>query len=117
VIPIYKQLIRKATIITPNQFEAELFSDIKLTSLASLRKALRYFHDEYSLPNVLISSTILPRSELSGFEVPETDRVLVCAGSSRLDGVDTAFLVIFPEYPEHYEGASCFESAESSCSR
>ena len=107
VIPRYKELIRKATVITPNQFEAELFSDIKLTSLDSVRHALRYFHDTYNLPNVLISSIILPKEDLSAFDFPdqvESDRFLVCAGSTRTSGKDTAFVVIFPEYPEHYEG-------------
>ena len=107
VVPIYKSLIARATCITPNQFEAELFSDMKIDSLANLRKVLRYFHTTYTLPHIIISSLALPRAELEGFDIPssvEGDKFLVCAGSSWRQGALTAFIIVFPRLDEHYEG-------------
>lgn len=56
VIPIYRSLLPKATIITPNWFEAETITDIKIVDRASLQKALTILHDTYLVPNVVISS-------------------------------------------------------------
>lgn len=117
VIPIYKQLISKATVITPNQFEAEIFADVKITTLASLKTALESFHTTYGLPNVVISSLSLPRAELehAGIALPkgvEGDNFLICAGSSKLSASDPAkaFVITFPKLEEHYEGPSSSSS-------
>ncbi|KAI9440715.1 Ribokinase-like protein [Lactarius indigo] len=56
VIPIYRSLLPKATIITPNWFEAETIADIKIVDRASLQKVLTVLHETYSVPNVVISS-------------------------------------------------------------
>lgn len=111
MIPIYKQLISKASVITPNQFEAEIFADVKITSVATLKSALDSFHATYGLPNVLISSLSLPRSEVekAGIHIPDEavgDEFLICAGSSKLsaDEPAKAFVITFPKLAEHYEG-------------
>ncbi|KAG8980897.1 putative pyridoxal kinase, partial [Tulasnella sp. 427] len=45
VVPIYRDsLLPLATVITPNWFEVELLTGIKLDSLSSLRSALRKLH-------------------------------------------------------------------------
>ncbi|KAH9074796.1 Ribokinase-like protein [Lactarius deliciosus] len=56
VIPIYRSLLPKATIITPNWFEAETITEIKIVDKASLQKVLTVLHETYSVPNVVISS-------------------------------------------------------------
>ncbi|KAL6297847.1 Ribokinase-like protein [Sparassis latifolia] len=56
VIPIYRAALPYATIITPNWFEVEVLTDIKMTDSASLRRAMKILHDEYRVPNVVISS-------------------------------------------------------------
>ncbi|KAH9962620.1 Ribokinase-like protein [Russula dissimulans] len=56
VIPIYRSLLPKASIITPNWFEVEVLTDTKIEDGASLRKALTILHETYSVPNVVISS-------------------------------------------------------------
>ncbi|KAH9000483.1 Ribokinase-like protein [Lactarius akahatsu] len=56
VIPIYRSLLPKATIITPNWFEAETITEIKIVDRASLQKVLTVLHETYSVPNVVISS-------------------------------------------------------------
>ncbi|KAF8273144.1 Ribokinase-like protein [Lactarius quietus] len=61
VIPIYRSLLHKATIITPNWFEAETITDTKIVDRASLQKVLTILHETYSVPNVVISS--IPMTE------------------------------------------------------
>ncbi|KAF9224122.1 Ribokinase-like protein [Gyrodon lividus] len=66
-IPIYRQMLPLATIITPNWFEVEPFlrvlTEIPLTDLTSLRAALHKLHKTYQVPNVVISS--IPLTKLS----------------------------------------------------
>lgn len=83
VVPVYKDLLRSATIITPNQFEAELvpsrglpltqtrlLSDVKITSLSTLYDALKALHTTYGVQHVVVSSIPLPVSLVSGLGVP-----------------------------------------------
>lgn len=106
VIPIYKSLMPKATCATPNYFEAELLTDVKIVDANSLRLALSTFHERYAIPNVIISAVSLPTSELDhlGIQTIAADRMLLCAGSSIVSGTQVAFGIAFPELAEHYEG-------------
>ncbi|ETW79061.1 hypothetical protein HETIRDRAFT_435557 [Heterobasidion irregulare TC 32-1] len=56
VIPIYRTLLPHSTIITPNWFEVEVLTDIKIEDTASLHNALTILHKTYAVPNVIISS-------------------------------------------------------------
>ncbi|KAH9995087.1 Ribokinase-like protein [Russula vinacea] len=56
VIPLYRSLLTKASIITPNWFEVETLTDTKIEDGASLHKALTILHETYSVPNVVIIS-------------------------------------------------------------
>ncbi|KAF2459798.1 Ribokinase-like protein, partial [Lineolata rhizophorae] len=62
IVPAYKSLLREADLILPNQFEAEILSDIKIDSLASLAAAIQNLHRTYLLPHVIITSVRLPAS-------------------------------------------------------
>jgi pyridoxine kinase len=106
-IDVYKTMLPKATCATPNHFEAELLTDIKITSLHALKAALDTFHNRYNMPNIVISST--PSSHIEGLE----PGFLVCAGSSRPLGssVSQQFTITFPALPEHYEGVGDVFSA------
>ncbi|KAI6112906.1 bud site selection protein 16 [Pisolithus sp. B1] len=68
VIPAYRKILPLATVITPNWFEVETLTDMKLTDLASLRGALGKLHVEYRVPNIVISSIPLSRIAAS---IPE----------------------------------------------
>ncbi|BGO93571.1 Putative pyridoxal kinase [Rhodotorula toruloides] len=125
VIPIYKALLPRATCATPNYFEAELLTDIKILDATSLQLALRTFHERYRTPNIVVSAVSLPLSELVklGFvDAPalstssSTSRMLVCAGSTLLSAPGeplktTSFGIAFPELAEHYEGVGDVFSA------
>lgn len=108
VIPIYKSLMPKATCATPNYFEAELLTDVKIISAASLLLALRTFHERYRILHIIISAVSLPSSELALLGFPPSQSLL-CAGSSLLSPPGAplstvAFGIAFPELAEHYEG-------------
>ncbi|GAA5992921.1 hypothetical protein JCM5350_007802 [Sporobolomyces pararoseus] len=115
VIPLYKSLLPKATCATPNYFEAELLTDVRILDAQSLKLALRTFHERYRIPNIIISAVSLPVHELVklGFNnLPpvassSTGRMLVCTGSTLLDSTTmetTSFGIAFEELAEHYEG-------------
>lgn len=110
VIPIYKALLPRANCATPNYFEAELLTDVKILDASSLKLALRTFHERYHIPNIVISAVSLPESELVKlrFSSPQR-RMLVCAGSSITSSpgellTTRSFGIAFPELAEHYEG-------------
>ncbi|KAF3192023.1 putative pyridoxal kinase [Orbilia oligospora] len=56
VIPIYKGLLPLADLITPNQYEVQWLTGIKLTSPADVSNALTIFHAEFKTPHIIISS-------------------------------------------------------------
>ncbi|KAK1809610.1 putative pyridoxal kinase [Friedmanniomyces endolithicus] len=59
-VPAYKSLLKDADLILPNQFEAELLSDVKIHDLASMKQAITRLHQTYRVPHVLITSIRLP---------------------------------------------------------
>ncbi|KAF2806920.1 Ribokinase-like protein [Mytilinidion resinicola] len=58
-VPQYKNLLREADLILPNQFEAELLSDTKITDLTSLGTAIQILHRTYQVPHIIITSLVL----------------------------------------------------------
>ncbi|KAJ3576551.1 hypothetical protein NP233_g364 [Leucocoprinus birnbaumii] len=56
VIPVYRQMLPLATIITPNWYEVEVLTDTAIVDMTSLRQALSTLHEKYRVPNVVISS-------------------------------------------------------------
>ncbi|KAF9563606.1 bud site selection protein 16 [Agrocybe pediades] len=56
VVPVYKDMLPLATIITPNWFEVEVLTDVTLKDIPSLHRALDILHKQYRVPNVVISS-------------------------------------------------------------
>ncbi|KEI40028.1 uncharacterized protein L969DRAFT_397855 [Mixia osmundae IAM 14324] len=112
VIPIYKAILPKATCATPNHFEAEVLTGIKIVDLHTLRQALDAFHDQYHLPHIVISSVPLPVSALPDVASNGNTEWLVCAGSTCCADQDTKrFMIPFEKLDEHYEGVGDLFSA------
>ncbi|RFU29675.1 hypothetical protein B7463_g6652, partial [Scytalidium lignicola] len=63
VVPAYKNLIKDADLILPNQFEAETLSGVKITDMNSLKQAIVKLHSEYGIPHIIITSVVLPNNE------------------------------------------------------
>ncbi|KAK2143433.1 hypothetical protein LSH36_842g00027 [Paralvinella palmiformis] len=87
-----KQIIPYADIVTPNQFEAELLTGIKITNLETAKQAMNKLH-EMGAKIVVISSTSLG-----------SDDLLVCVGSSVNNGSRTSLQIDMPKLPAHFTG-------------
>lgn len=61
-VPVYKRLVHDADLILPNQFEAELLSDVKIHDMASMKQAITQLHQIYRVPHILITSIKLPQT-------------------------------------------------------
>jgi len=61
-LPVYRDLLKDADLILPNQFEAELLSGVKISDLKSMEAAIETLHAEYQIPHILITSIRLPAS-------------------------------------------------------
>ena len=59
-LPIYKSLLKDADLILPNQFEAEILSDVKIRDMATMKQAIGKLHQTSRVPHVLITSIRLP---------------------------------------------------------
>jgi len=60
VVPAYKNLIKDADLILPNQFEAEVLSGVKITDMDTLKQAITTLHEAYRVPHIIITSISLP---------------------------------------------------------
>ncbi|KAI0364540.1 Ribokinase-like protein [Pilatotrama ljubarskyi] len=118
VVPIYRDALPLATIITPNWFEVEVLTGIKMTDPASLRQAIRMLHNTYRVPHVVISSIPLKpwlTEFLPGHLRPPQDSAdadyLACIASSRTDGASAVFAKCFPCLPGYFSGVGDLFSA------
>ncbi|EJD08541.1 Ribokinase-like protein [Fomitiporia mediterranea MF3/22] len=95
VIPIYRELLPQATIITPNWFEVETLTNVPIKDMSSLRTALTLLHNKYLVPHVVMSSIplhgflrlalpsqLLSESAMNG--LAEDGSHLLCISSSSL---------------------------------
>ncbi|KAL1883113.1 hypothetical protein VTK73DRAFT_9480 [Phialemonium thermophilum] len=98
VVPAYTKLIEHADLILPNQFEAELLSDVKINSMGSLAEAIGAMHDRYRIPHIVITSVSLehPDHPVSSLSV---------VGSTRTsDGRARLFKIVFPAIDCYFSG-------------
>ncbi|KAE8234784.1 hypothetical protein CF326_g175 [Tilletia indica] len=64
VVPLYREMIQYATIVCPNQFEAQILAEQDISSLDSLYAALWTLHVKRGSPNVVITSVDLSDEDL-----------------------------------------------------
>jgi len=119
VVPVYREMLRLATIITPNWFEVELLTEVKLENMASLHRALEILHGQYEVPHVVISSIPLA-SWLSSCLPPSVqptsdDPHLLCITSSRpttaASSSSTIYVQSVPLIPGYFSGVGDLFSA------
>ncbi|KAK7685751.1 hypothetical protein QCA50_011097 [Cerrena zonata] len=120
VIPIYRSMLPFSTIITPNWFEVEVLTDTCMSDLPSLRKALRILHEEYKVPNIVISS--IPLRDWLQECLPENirpsttsdDGFLLCISSSAENPnsrSSTIHACAVPTIPGYFSGVGDLFSA------
>ncbi|ORY62189.1 Ribokinase-like protein [Pseudomassariella vexata] len=104
VVPAYRGLIQHADLILPNQFEAELLSEVKITDAASLRHAIEVLHTKFHLPHIVITSVSMPLGE-SQSSSTTTTRTMSVVGSTRTStGKPRLFKIRFPVFDCYFSG-------------
>ncbi|ODQ64894.1 Ribokinase-like protein [Nadsonia fulvescens var. elongata DSM 6958] len=97
VIGVYKKIVLSGyvTLITPNQFEAELLTGIKVDSWEKVKSVIDYFHKVCKIPNVVISS----------LSFKDTPRFIYSVGSSLVEGAENkVFYYKFPSIDSYFTG-------------
>lgn len=103
-VPAYKSLLSDADVILPNQFEAELLSDVKIHDLNSMEEAIRKLHQEYTLPHVLITSIRLPTKTPSGESDQARSHLSIIGSTSTSSNQPRLFRITVPAYPIFFSG-------------
>lgn len=108
-IPAYKGLLKDADLILPNQFEAELLSEVKIHDLASLSQAITKLHKVHKVPHVLITSVRLPpttsNTPTTSSEGSSASAKLSVIGSTATsDWRPRLFRVTIPAFPVFFSG-------------
>jgi pyridoxine kinase len=106
VVPMYKELIKHADLILPNQFEAETLSRVTIVDLRTLREAVEVLHRVYDVPHVVVTSLTFPSSAAAVSSDGETEtETIAVAGSSRTrDGAARLFIVHVPKLNCFFSG-------------
>lgn len=98
VVPAYKALIHHADLILPNQFEAELLSETKITNMDSLTKAIQVLHDKYKVPHIVITSVNLDAPDHPPSHLSVVGSTMTSTGKARL------FKIVFPSIDCYFSG-------------
>ncbi|KAB8070278.1 Ribokinase-like protein [Aspergillus leporis] len=105
VVPAYKKMIHHADLILPNQFEAEVLSGIKITSLSTLAEAITAIHATYSVPHVIITSVDLSRfSQSPSTQTTPPDSLAIIGSTIRSDGSPRLFRIDVPALDCYFSG-------------
>ncbi|KAK3310512.1 Ribokinase-like protein [Chaetomium strumarium] len=90
VVPVYKSLVHHADLVLPNQFEAELLSDVEITDMPSIARAIQVMHERYGIPHIIITSVSLPHPD------HPVSSLSVVGSSMTSDRRARAFKIVFP---------------------
>ncbi|EHY61004.1 Pyridoxal kinase [Exophiala dermatitidis] len=109
IVPAYKQLIREADLVVPNQFEAELLSGVSISSLSGVANAVRTIHKVYGTSHVVVTSVRV--GDVDGVGDGEGDanenkgETLTVVGSSKTrDGDARLFKIQVPKLDCFFSG-------------
>lgn len=108
-VPMYKNLLKDADLILPNQFEAELLSDVKISDLHSMHAAIESLHTKHQLPHVLVTSIRLPPSGSATPSSEEQDlsataKLSVVGSTCTSDNKPRLFRITVPSLPIFFSG-------------
>ena len=105
-VPAYKSLLQDADLILPNQFEAELLSGTKFTSLSSITTAIQILHKTYKIPHIIITSMRLtPSTPAPASDTLPNPEILTIIGSTATSTLTPRLWRIdIPAYPVFFSG-------------
>ncbi|KAH8775584.1 Ribokinase-like protein [Diaporthe sp. PMI_573] len=110
VVPAYKSLLPHADLILPNQFEAELLSDVKITDMTSLTRAIEVIHAKYGVPHIVLTSVSLDNNNdnnnINQNHTGASPRMLSVVGSTMTASTrkPRAFKIRFPAIDAYFSG-------------
>ncbi|KAI1612987.1 pyridoxal kinase [Exophiala viscosa] len=106
IVPAFKQLIREADLILPNQFEAELLSGVSISTLTGVANAVRTLHKTYGTNHVVVTSVTVGDAAVADEDAKtQKQGVLTVVGSSkRRDGSARLFKVEVPKLDVFFSG-------------
>lgn len=108
-LPIYRDLLPYATIVCPNQFEAQALADKEITDLDSLAGVLQAIHQR-GVPHVVITSVDLKESVLNLIGTSAKNGAMVLVGSSN-EGQQRPWFIQSPEVEGYFSGVGDLFSA------
>ncbi|KAK4239696.1 proliferating cell nuclear antigen [Achaetomium macrosporum] len=98
VVPVYKSLVHHADLVLPNQFEAELLSEVEITDMPSIARAIQVMHERYGIPHIIITSVSLPHPD------HPVSSLSVVGSSMTSDRRARAFKIVFPAIDCYFSG-------------
>ncbi|KAL1737857.1 Ribokinase-like protein [Schizophyllum fasciatum] len=103
VIPVYRNLLHLADLITPNWFEVETLTDTPIRDMDSLRASLRVLHERYKVPHVVLSSIpltpwLLDALPASLRPTTHTDQLLCITSDAAEHAVHARCVPLIPGY-------------------
>ncbi|KAF2350827.1 Pyridoxine kinase [Trinorchestia longiramus] len=94
LLPVYRDsIVPLADIITPNQYEAELLSELQITTEADVGAVLDWFHNK-GVKTVVLSST----------DLGDADHLIGIASTRQQDGSCTRLRIAMPRLPVNFTG-------------
>ncbi|KEF55017.1 pyridoxine kinase [Exophiala aquamarina CBS 119918] len=96
IVPAYKQLVREADLILPNQFEAELLSGVSISSLSGVANAVRTMHTSFGTRHIIVTS--IQVGEDNG------DHLTVVGSTKKADGTARLFKIEVPKLDCFFSG-------------
>lgn len=108
-VPVYKSLLKDADLILPNQFEAELLSDVEIHDLVTMKQAITRLHQSHRVPHVLITSIRLPPSASTTPTQAHEDlasraKLSVVGSTATSDMTPRLFRITVPALPVFFSG-------------
>lgn len=106
IIPLYRNIMRLADVVTPNQFEAELLTEMKIDSLADACLVAKKLHSLGSA-HIVITTLSIPFDHVPK-EIhldSSSEKSLYCFTSQVLsDGTIDQHLISFPTFEGYFTG-------------
>ena len=108
-VPAYRRLLSDADLILPNQFEAELLSEVKIHDLVTMKQAITKLHQAHRVPHVLITSIRLPPTQ-ANTPVADSDdssasaKLSVIGSTATSDMKPRLFRITVPALPVFFSG-------------
>ncbi|TKA22896.1 hypothetical protein B0A50_07835 [Salinomyces thailandicus] len=108
-VPVYKSLLKDADLILPNQFEAELLSEVRIHDLATMKQAIAKIHQAHKTPHVIITSIRLPPTAVNtpttaDEDLSTTAKLSIIGSTATSDMKPRLFRITVPVMPVFFSG-------------